>query len=86
MSKPGATLTEADAALGSYVSLRNAAEQELDAAALADIEQGTMLDIDQSAFAIRGVLGIDGRPWTSETPRPCGRRASTSTRCGSSRS
>ena len=62
VSKPGATLTEADAALGSYVSLRNAAEQELDAAALADIEQGTMLDIDQSAFAIRGVLGIDGRP------------------------
>jgi hypothetical protein len=62
VSKPGATLTEADAVLGSYVSRRNAAEQDLGAGALADIEQGTMLDIDQSAFAIRGVLGIDGRP------------------------
>jgi hypothetical protein len=62
LSKPGASLTEADSVLGSYVERRTAAEQALDTSALADIEQGTVLDIDQSAFAIRGALGITGQP------------------------
>jgi hypothetical protein len=62
LTKPGASLTQASVVLRSYVAARAAAEEDLDSSALGDIEEGGLLDIDQSAFAIRSTLGITPRP------------------------
>lgn len=63
ISKPAATVPVADAALAAYAKDRAAAEQSLDVAALADIEGGALLDIDQSGFLIQEALGATSRPF-----------------------
>ena len=85
LSKPGASLTEADSVLGSYVHgvtrlSRPSTQAHSPTSSRARCSTSTRAP---SRSGVRWA-SRDTR-WRSATPRRCGRRGSTRTRCGSSR-
>ncbi len=62
-SKPGASSAVAQATLASYARDRAVSDATWDVKALASLETGAVLDIDQSSLVIRRALGITARPF-----------------------